>query len=58
MGIWVRKIKSFVITIIITNLFAALHFSQFEIIPYVRGSLRWNKTSTSSDNELAKGVLK
>lgn len=36
----------------------ALHFPQYEIIPYAKGSLRWNKKSNSSNNELAKGVAK
>lgn len=36
----------------------ALHFSQCEIIPQVKGSLRWNKQSTTADPELAKGVAK
>lgn len=36
----------------------ALHFQQEEIIPQVKGSLRWNKQSTIADTELAKGVLK
>lgn len=36
----------------------ALHFSQYEIVPYVKGSLRWNKQSNAADAESAKGVLK
>ncbi|KAJ6649457.1 Xylulose kinase, partial [Pseudolycoriella hygida] len=35
-----------------------LHFPQQEIIPQVKGTLRWNKLSNSSDPELAKGVSK
>lgn len=36
----------------------ALHFVQKEIIPSVKGSLRWNKSSNLSPTELAKGVVK
>lgn len=36
----------------------ALHFVQKEIIPDVKGSLRWNKNSDLSVAELAKGVVK
>ena len=36
----------------------ALHFISKEIIPPLKGSLRWNKSSTTSNAELAKGVLK
>lgn len=36
----------------------ALHFVQKEIIPNVKGSLRWNKTSDVNTPELAKGVVK
>lgn len=36
----------------------ALHFVQKEIIPKVKGSLRWNKNSNLSTSELAKGVVK
>lgn len=36
----------------------ALHFVQREIIPNVKGSLRWNKHSDLTSTELAKGVLK
>lgn len=36
----------------------ALHFPQLEIIPSVKGSLRWNKNSTSENTDLAKGVVK
>lgn len=36
----------------------ALHFVQKEIIPDVKGSLRWNKSSNLSSPELAKGVVK
>lgn len=37
---------------------SALHFPQHEIIPSVKGSLRWNKNSTSANTDLAKGVIK
>lgn len=36
----------------------ALHFVQKEIIPDVKGSIRWNKSSDLSTSELAKGVTK
>lgn len=36
----------------------ALHFVQKEIIPQVKGSLRWNKHSDISSPENAKGVIK
>lgn len=36
----------------------ALHFVQKEIIPNVKGSLRWNKHSDLSTPESAKGVVK
>lgn len=36
----------------------ALHFMQKEIIPNVKGSLRWNKSSSISSPDLAKGVVK
>lgn len=36
----------------------ALHFISQEILPSVKGSLRWNKLSTLDEPELAKGVLK
>lgn len=39
-------------------LIPALHFPQLEIIPNVKGSLRWNKNSTSDITDLAKGVVK
>ncbi|XP_052866901.1 xylulose kinase [Anopheles cruzii] len=36
----------------------ALHFTSKEILPPVKGSLRWNKSSCLENAELAKGVLK
>uniref|UniRef100_A0A182NVF7 Xylulose kinase n=1 Tax=Anopheles dirus TaxID=7168 RepID=A0A182NVF7_9DIPT len=36
----------------------ALHFISKEILPPVKGSLRWNKNSNLTTGELAKGVLK
>ncbi|XP_055551794.1 xylulose kinase [Wyeomyia smithii] len=36
----------------------ALHFISKEIIPPVKGSLRWNKSSDLSCSDLARGVLK
>ncbi|XP_055696226.1 xylulose kinase [Lutzomyia longipalpis] len=36
----------------------ALHFVNQEIIPNVKGTLRWNKDSSSSNPEAAKGVAK
>ncbi|GAB0088170.1 Xylulose kinase [Sergentomyia squamirostris] len=36
----------------------ALHFMNQEIIPNVKGTLRWNKDSSSSNPELAKGIAK
>lgn len=36
----------------------ALHFVQKEIIPDVKGSIRWNKNSDISSMELSKGVVK
>lgn len=36
----------------------ALHFVQKEIIPEVKGSLRWNKNSDLSSPEISKGVIK
>uniref|UniRef100_A0A2M3ZHE4 Xylulose kinase n=1 Tax=Anopheles braziliensis TaxID=58242 RepID=A0A2M3ZHE4_9DIPT len=36
----------------------ALHFISKEILPPVRGTLRWNKTSSLENAEQAKGVLK
>lgn len=36
----------------------ALHFVQREIIPNVKGSLRWNKNSDLTSSDVAKGVVK
>lgn len=36
----------------------AIHFFSQEIIPSLKGSLRWNKNSCCADPELAKGVVK
>lgn len=36
----------------------ALHFMNQEIIPNAKGTLRWNKDSSSSNPEAAKGVSK
>lgn len=36
----------------------ALHFLSKEIIPNVKGTLRWNKTNSSASRESAKGVTK
>ncbi|XP_055618517.1 xylulose kinase isoform X2 [Toxorhynchites rutilus septentrionalis] len=36
----------------------ALHFISKEIIPPIKGSLRWNKSSNLDDPEAARGVLK
>jgi len=36
----------------------ALHFPQKEIIPSVKGSIRWNKNSDISNVDSAKGVIK
>lgn len=36
----------------------ALHFVQKEIIPPVKGSLRWNKTNDAHSPESAKGIVK
>uniref|UniRef100_A0A182FIZ4 Xylulose kinase n=1 Tax=Anopheles albimanus TaxID=7167 RepID=A0A182FIZ4_ANOAL len=36
----------------------ALHFISKEILPPVKGTLRWNKTSSLENTEQAKGVLK
>lgn len=36
----------------------ALHFLSMEIIPAVKGSIRWNKNSNNSTPDLAKGVIK
>nr|XP_029711699.1 xylulose kinase-like [Aedes albopictus] len=36
----------------------ALHFISQEILPAVKGSLRWNKSCNLNETELAKGVLK
>lgn len=36
----------------------AVHFYSQEIIPDLKGSLRWNKTSRANFPELAKGVIK
>lgn len=37
---------------------SAIHFLQHEIIPFVRGSLRWNKLSNLESEDLSKGVTK
>lgn len=36
----------------------ALHFPSLEIIPSVKGSIRWNKNSDLSTSESARGVIK
>lgn len=36
----------------------ALHFLSKEIIPSVKGSIRWNKNNNNSSPDLAKGVIK